>query len=113
MPNFFVPAWRWQLPQARLFAGKALGAIRNLRTDMGVGCRDEVAAAPHQAAVGIVRERADLGHGPDGSACVLREARRHRRPLSCRDPKRHGTRGAFPLTRYDPERSAFCTEALE
>src|SRR5262249_11747375 len=52
---------------SEIVAGKALGAIRNLRTDMGVGRRDEVAPAPHQAAMGIVRELAALGHGPDSA----------------------------------------------
>src|SRR6266545_2305546 len=52
-------------------AGKALRAIRRLRTDIGVGGGDEVAPAPHQTAIGIVRQRADLRHGPD----LLRQRR--------------------------------------
>src|SRR5262245_34490960 len=62
-----------------IVAGKAFGGIRNLGTNMGVGRRDQVAPALHQATMGIVRERPDLGHGPGLRAGLglLRGGRRH------------------------------------
>ena len=65
MPNFFVPASRWQLLQARLLPAKRFEAIGDLRTDMGIGRGDEIAPAPDLAGGGIVRQRADFRHGPD------------------------------------------------
>ena len=72
------PGLEMAIAAGEIVAGKALGAIRNLGTDMGVGRRDEIAPGPHQPPIGVVRERADLGHGPDRRAGLglLREARR-------------------------------------
>jgi hypothetical protein len=78
------PGLEMAIAAGEIVAGKALGAIRNFGTEMGVGRRDEVAPLPHQTAIGIVWERADLGHRPDRWARLglLRRARRH--PASLR-----------------------------
>ena len=84
------PGLEMAIAAGEIVAGKTLRGIRNLGTDMGVGRRDEVAPLPHQAAIGIVRERADLGHGPDRWARlgVLRQARRHPASLGpCQQPQ--------------------------
>jgi len=75
------PGLEMAIAAGEIVAGKALGGIRNLGTDMGVGRRDEVAPLPHQAAIGIVWERADLGYRPDRWARLglLRQARGHHR----------------------------------
>ncbi len=38
-----------------IVAGEALGAVRYLWTDVGVGRRDQVAPVAHQAAIGVIR----------------------------------------------------------
>ena len=63
--EFLRPGFEMTVAARQIVAGKALRRIGDLRTDMRVCRGDQIAATPHQSAIIIVRQRADLGHRPD------------------------------------------------
>ena len=67
-PEFFGPGLEVAIAASEIVAGIPLRRIADFRPDMGVGRRDEIAATPHQAAIIVVRQRANLGYGPDHAA---------------------------------------------
>jgi hypothetical protein len=64
-PKSLRPGLEVAIATGQIIAGEALRRIADVRPDMSVGRGDEITATPHQAAVAIVGQSANFGHGPD------------------------------------------------
>jgi hypothetical protein len=69
--EFFRAGFEMTVAAGEIVAGKTFGWIRHLRSDMGVGRGDEVAPAPHEAAMSVIRQRADFRHRSDWRGDLL------------------------------------------
>jgi hypothetical protein len=76
--EFLGAGFEMTVAAGEIVAGKPFGRIRHLRPDMGVGRGDQIAPAPHEAAMIVIGQRADFGHRPD------RRGDRLRAPRMCR-----------------------------
>jgi hypothetical protein len=66
------PGFEVTIAAGKIIAGITLRRIADFRPNMGVGRSNEIAAMPHEATLAVVRQRADLWHGPD---CITRPRR--------------------------------------
>jgi hypothetical protein len=78
--------------------------IGDLWTYMGVGRSDEIASPAHLLAMSVIRQRADIGDGPDPGAWLRLIFRRGRHQKET--AKRHHGREPLPRKIY---RHLFCS----
>ena len=76
--EFLHASFKVTVAAGEIVAGKPFGWIRHLRSDMGVGRGDQVAPAPHEAAMIVIGQCADLRHCPDWRGDSLRSPRTRR-----------------------------------
>src|SRR5437667_5311776 len=63
--EFFRSSIEMTIAAGEIVAGIASRHIGYLRSDVSVSRGDQIPAAPHQSTIIVIRDGADLGHGPN------------------------------------------------
>ena len=78
--KFLSAGLKVAITAGKIIAGKALGLVRHIRTNIGVTGSDQVAAFADLKTMHVARQGTDFGHGPD---CAGLRPRLHTRRCDC------------------------------